>query len=111
MAGFYCVDGETAEIWGNIGLSAKDGTTAGNLIIKGLPIPSRAGFTTPVTLGYTRNFDLDVAGGFYTVQGLIGPSSSQIDLYQAGDNIVPVTLTAAAFNATTFIYFWARYPI
>lgn len=111
QAAMFVIDNAVCEVWGNIGLSAKDAATAGNVSILGLPVPCNSGITGVVTFGYTRNWDLDTAGGFYRIDGLIGPSTSQIDLYQSGDNVVPVQLTAAAFGATTYIYFWARYPI
>lgn len=95
----------------NIGLTAKDGTTAGDLRITGLPFTSGATYIYPVLVSYTRKFDLDVAGGFYQVQGLVAPSTTYISLYEAGDNLTPVPLTAADFGADSYIYGTVTYNV
>lgn len=104
QAGTYTKNGQQICATWNIGLSAKDAATAGDLRITGLPFGAGATYTWPATLGYTRNFDLNVAGGFYVVQGLLAAGNSYVELYEAGDNVVPAALTAADFGATTFIY-------
>jgi hypothetical protein len=109
--GYYIVDRGVCEVWGNIGLSAKDAATAGNLSIQGLPVPAANLLTIPVTLGYVRNLNINAGGGFTNVQGVIANSGSQIDLYEAGDNVVPAQLAAASLANDSFIYFWTRYPI
>lgn len=88
----------------NITLTAKDGATAGDIRVTGLPFTSGSTITYGVVFSRTENFDLDVAGGYYRVEGRLAPSTTYITLYEAGDNIGPVVLTAADFNATTSVW-------
>jgi hypothetical protein len=70
-----------------IRMTAKDGTTAGNISITGLPFTSASG--TPrgnVAVGMVANIDLNVAGGYYQVIGEIVGAGTKIDLYAIGDN-------------------------
>lgn len=87
-----------------IGLSAKDAATSGNLRITGLPYTCGPNLAYATVLCYVRNFDIDTAGGFTHVEGILGPGDTFIQLYESGDNVVPVTLTEADFGATSYIY-------
>lgn len=85
-------------------LTAKDGASAGDLRITGFPFTAGSGMDYSVTIGRTVNIDLNVAGGYYSVAGVIPASASYITLQEIGDNVGGAALTVADFNATTEIF-------
>jgi hypothetical protein len=107
--GTYTKIGRMVVGMGGLVLTAKDGATAGNLLITGLPFTSAATFQSPAIFGYVRDIDLNVAGGYYTMAGLVNPSTSRVELFEIGDNLIPANLTAADFGTNTNIYFTVIY--
>lgn len=87
-----------------IRLTAKDGATAGDLQIGGLPDASR----TLTNFAYVNSLagdrlNIDTAGGFSWWYGRIGSNSQSISLFQAGDNVSDKPLVAADFVLDTMI--------
>ena len=87
-----------------IELNAKDGTTAGNLRITGLPytVLNVTGYR-PVAHLFYSNLDLNVGAARYTAVGLGSENTTRIDLVEIGDNVANAALTDADFGATTVI--------
>lgn len=88
----------------NIALSAFDAATAGDMRITNLPFTCGSGMTYSATFGYVKDVNLNVAGGYYTVTGILEPGNTYISLYECGDNLSVVALTEADIGAATYIY-------
>jgi hypothetical protein len=111
--GRYVRVGNMVTVTALIVMSAKDGATAGNIQIGGLPFISRnvAALRGAADIGFTQNWDLDVAGGFYTLSGLILNNSTKIQMWQGGDNVVGKRVVAANIGNATAIQLNATYFI
>jgi len=95
-----------------IRMTAKDGSTAGNISVGGLPFTSNN--STPrgnVAVGMYANIDINVAGGYYSIIGEIVGNTSQIDLYFTGDNVAAAAVGAAQIAATTEISVGGHYTV
>lgn len=95
-----------------IRMTAKDGTTAGNISIGGLPFTSNN--STPrgnVAIGMYANIDLNTAGGLYSLIGEIVGNTTKIDLYSVGDNVAAAAIGDAAIAATTEISVGGHYTV
>lgn len=86
-------------------LTAKDGTTSGNMRITGLPFAAvtAADNVWPVALSNVDNWDLNVGAGRYTVSAHIISGGQTIQLREMGDNVASAVLTEADFGNTSSI--------
>jgi hypothetical protein len=95
-------------LWGRVTMTAKDGATAGNFTITGLPFASVniTGLEFPVSIGFAGN--VDVTAG-KVIAATIAPNSTAITMNEIGDNAAYAALGAAAIQATTDVSFSATY--
>lgn len=105
QAGLYVKVGQLVVCTIQTALSAKDAATAGNIVLRTLPFTSNttAGTINGMAIGYHMAFDLDVAGGYYQLTGLLLPNTTQIELRECGDNVTVANLVAADFGASSAI--------
>jgi hypothetical protein len=90
-------------------MTAKDGATAGNLQVTGLPVASRnnaAGRVYNATLGGHSNLTF-TAGNQITAT--VANAGTVITLFQSGTGLAQAALAAAALNATSAIYLSGSY--
>jgi hypothetical protein len=111
--GRYIRTGNKVTVIGFIVLSAKDGATAGNIQIGGLPYATRnlTNLNPCLTIGFTNNLDVKTAGGFTSVCGFASLNSTNILLYETGDNVNAAALPVARFGASSAIPFSMTYFI
>lgn len=102
---------QLVHVQSNLGLSAKDGGSAGNLEIRGLPFPanSTTNCIAGMSPGYHNAFDLNLIGLYYSMGGVVAASESTIQLFESGDNVATAALTVADFGNTTAIAFSMTY--
>lgn len=95
----------------NIALSAKGGTTSGNMRVTGLPFAAvtAAGARWAVTVENAENWDLNVGAGRYTVSAAILSGNSRIELFEQGDNTTQVVLTDVDFGNTSALTLTGHY--
>ena len=97
----------------SITLTAK-GTSTGDAVIGSLPV-SAADPTNvhswPVAIGYTLSVNLDVAGGYYSAVGLISESTTNLSLFEIGDNVSPAALTDADFGNASRVRIQGWYEV
>ena len=111
QAGFYTKIGNRV-FWNcRIVMTAKDGATAGNLTITGLPFTSNATSHNfhPAAIANAGNIDLSAGYSQITVE--IQPGGAVAYLGEAGDNVASALLQAAALQATTRIAVSGSYVI
>lgn len=109
QVGRYVRIGSLVTAWFYIALSAKDGTTAGELHITGLPFTASnvSGLRYPVSLDRIHSVDLS-AGYTQFTAGVIA-NTATIRLNQTGDNVSTSALAAAAIGASSQICGAATY--
>ena len=107
--GLYTKVGRVVHFQVAILLTAKDGTTAGNLQINGLPFTSNATANAhaSVTVGLAQLITL--TAGYTDYVGVIAPNTTVVLLQQAGSAQVAANLAAAAFGATSAVYVSGSY--
>ncbi|MES2346305.1 MAG: right-handed parallel beta-helix repeat-containing protein [Pseudomonadota bacterium] len=84
-----------------IALSAKDGATAGNIRITGLPFTSDVTAQTLCGAHFTQAQLVTFSAGYTQVVGTINPNTNYISVDQIGSNVVAAALPVAAFAATS----------
>jgi hypothetical protein len=92
-------------------MTAKDGATAGNLQVTGLPVASRnnaAGRIYNATIGGHSNFTF-TAGN--QLSATVANNGTTITLFQNGTGLAQAALAAAALNATSAIYLSGSYDV
>lgn len=96
--GRYFKFGKLVYVVGQMIIGTKDGTTAGNLLVSGLPFPVETSSTeSPLaTLAYS-GIVLNAAGGYYAAFGLFNSNASTISLFEHGNNVAAANLVAADF--------------
>lgn len=93
-------------------LSAKDGTTSGNLQISGIPFASAGGSVArySAAVGPYSNIDINAAGGYtHMTAAISGNGATVILLTECGDNVAFASLTEADFGNTTAIRVSGQY--
>lgn len=91
-------------------LTAKDGTTAGNIQVGGLPLPSSS-----TTGGYTtfavgaENFSQSAARTQFV--GRLTAGATAIDILESGDNVTLSAAPAASLQTTTSFYITGVYAV
>lgn len=104
--GQYIRIGDMVWCWIKLVMSAKDGTTAGDLQIAGLPFTSSntANYGGALNVSVWQNIDLNTGAGYYSVGGFVDQNSTVIALFENGDNNALSALTAADLAATSLIF-------
>jgi hypothetical protein len=86
--------------WGFVQMSAKDAATSGNIRVTGLPLASANVSNMQYAVSvHGWHFDLDA--GFANVTGYVVPSTSQIQLFQNGDNTSPLAIDESNLLSTS----------
>jgi hypothetical protein len=113
QVGRYVRIGNIVFVSARLTMTAKDGTTAGNVQIGGLPFTSRnvTNLIPAMNVALYSNIDLDVAGSRYSISALVAENSTIISLLEVGDNVSSAALTAADIGNTTAIAFSGWYII
>ena len=109
--GLYTKIGRQVFVECRVLMSAKDGTTAGNILIAGLPFASATTGqeTGGVGLGFSSNINLSAG---YTQVGLTKISASTtFQVVESGDNVPAQAVVAAALAADSDFSFSATYSI
>lgn len=98
QTGRYIRQGNLVTAWFTVQLSAKDGATAGNISITGLPFTA-SNISTLAFAAALGNYDgVDLSTGKTQLAGQVHPNTSQIVLRECGDNVNGDPLTAAAIG-------------
>ncbi len=92
-------------------MSAKDGATAGNFTITGLPFTSRNDASRVYNVALGAYGGIDLTAGKTQAGGTIGVNSGVITMFESGDNVALAALTAASITATTTVYGSGSYEI
>jgi hypothetical protein len=101
----YTKIGRLVNIEFNVAMTALDGTTAGGVLVTGLPFSSA--IISGVTLSAIGNLNFD-AGYSWVVAYVNG---SNIEVGQSGDNVAHAAIQATGLNANTLIYGTASYSV
>jgi len=111
--GFYTRINNIIFITGSITLSNLDVTTSGDMKITGLPGVCTwvLGNVPSINVGYTKDITLNIAGGFYSLSGIIVPNTSEILLHEVGNNVQSVPITHADLGNDTTLYFSGFYMV
>jgi hypothetical protein len=92
-------------------MSAKDGTTAGNFTITGLPFASMNNSSRVYNVAIGAHGGIDLTAGKTQVGGTVGNSASSITLFESGDNVALAALGASAITSSTAVYGSCSYEI
>lgn len=113
-AGRYCRVKNTVFFAIAITLTS-NGSGTGDAVITGLPVAAATGVggtqNWSITPGYTLSVNLDAAGGYYSVAGVISEGATEIVLQEIGDNVAPASLTEADVIDTSRFRFKGWYEV
>lgn len=102
-SGTYIKTGRAVAFEGALLMSAKDGTTSGDLRITGLPFTAAAGpVAFSVAIGQHQQFAL--SAGYTQVTAAIQGDKNYIELKECGDSSNSTNLTDAALAATSSVW-------
>jgi len=105
QVGFYVKIGSLVWFTARIDLSAKDAAMSGNAAVKGLPFASLNTSNYLLACSVTRFslIDIDTAGGYLFPAASIGSNSTNVALFELGDNVAAANLTNADFGNTSLV--------
>jgi hypothetical protein len=108
--GRYIQIGNLVHVWIRVVMTAKDGATAGDIQVRGLPFTSSTitGIRYPATVEYAN---LDLTAGKTQVVGLIASNVSVMTLAEVGDNVADANLAAAALQSASEVAIYGCYRI
>ena len=110
QSGRYIKIGKQVHVQIVIILTAKDGTTAGNMRVAGLPFTTiSSAARASMAIAQQTNWDLNVAGGYYSMSATAATNSTVIALTEIGDNVAAANLVAADFADTSEVWCGATY--
>ncbi len=112
QVGFWTRVGDEVTVFGSLTMTNKDGATAGNLRITGLPFSVPAGFTSLIVglnLAGIGGFSMDA--GYTQISGGIQAGNNYIDLTEQG-SAQPLSFLGSSLMSTAGrLYFHVKYPI
>jgi hypothetical protein len=109
--GYYTQVGDRILFTIHIELTAKDPSTAGNLRILGLPLAATNDALVPRSVSVIGRFNLDLSAGYTTPSVITQASTTWLNLWQSGDNVAPVPLTASNLLSNSVIYINGSYVV
>lgn len=89
-------------VTGRIRMTAKDGATAGNISIGGLPrtVMNRTNSLQSMSIAHSS---INLSAGYSQAGALLSPNTTKAYLYEMGDNVAMAPVVAAGIGATTEI--------
>lgn len=110
QVGRYIRDRNLVTVWCTVTMTAVDGTTAGNLIVTGLPFTS-SNVSGLVYSGNVAHWKFDLTAGNTQVGVRVDANQARLNLAQNGDNASVTALTSANLLADTTLVASVTYRI
>lgn len=102
--GFYYVIGNLVMVFGQIRLSSKDSSMAGNVVIKGLPFISRIG-SGRVYAGSILAVFITPPVNYTDFVGYVGANSAHMTPHMAGNNVSDIPVKVSNLGNQSGFYF------
>jgi len=101
QVGYYWRLGRVVLATWRLTLTAKDAAMAGNVLVTGLPVAAVNVGTVQWAASLTFVRAVNLSTGYTQVTGLVPPNTTQVQLFENGDNVNEQNIDAAAIASTT----------